>query len=115
MKLQIHNYHSGQVTTAFKIYNHTYVTESLIPYTYLGIILKVNTRNWTQKVPTIYSSLKLLKKKITIITFNPAYNSFMNLAPPLFLNKNIISDTAGRLDLFNFYSFVHWLFHRLKC
>ena len=64
MKLQIHNYDSGQVTTAFKIYNHTYVTESLIPYTYLGILLlKVNTRNWTQNVPTIYSSLKLLKKE----------------------------------------------------
>jgi len=63
MKLQIHSYDSEQVTTAFKTYYHTYVTESLIPYTYLGIILKVNTRNWTQKVPTIYSSLKLFKKK----------------------------------------------------
>lgn len=61
MKLQIHNNDSGQVTTASKTY-HTYVTESLIPYTYLGILLKVNTRNWTQKVPTIYSSLKLFKK-----------------------------------------------------
>ena len=85
MKLQIHNNDSGQVTTASKTY-HTYVTESLIPYTYLGILLKVNTRNWTQKVPTIYSSLKLFKK-ITTTTFNPAYNSFMNLDPPLFLNQ----------------------------
>lgn len=80
MKLQIHNYDSGQVTTAFKIYNHTYVTESLIPYTYLGIILKVNTRNWTQSSYNLLFVKIVKKKKITIITFNPAYNSFMNLA-----------------------------------